>query len=364
MPSSTSSSERLTASDRPGVAQPVPQRDVPAQPWGVIAACALVLFALLLAGWEWHWRAFGVAPSTSNSDGLWSNQRRRIDSGEGGRTVLIGSSRVLFGVDLDSWQRLSGEPLIQLALQGTTPLYTLEDLADDPQFTGHLLVGIAPSVFFTGRALRKNMVDYYRKEGPSQRVGQWLAAHLIEPWLAFCDPDFALSTVLERQTWWPARAGLPSRIQVRKLSVTAPDRNTHLWSKVEQDPEYRAMARKIWAQDFAPPASQLATFAKTSEEHITRAAAAVAKLRARKVDVTFIRMPSTGEYLASEDRVFPRAKTWDVLLARTHARGIHFQDYPELQGYELPEWSHLATKERQRFTEALYRVLTRERRPE
>ena len=27
---------RLTAADRPGVAQPVPERDIPAQPWGRI----------------------------------------------------------------------------------------------------------------------------------------------------------------------------------------------------------------------------------------------------------------------------------------------------------------------------------------
>ena len=72
---------RQTAADRPGVAQPVPVRPLPVQPWGKILAFAVVLFALMLAGWEWHWRAFGATPGIRNTDGLWAIQRRRIDNG-------------------------------------------------------------------------------------------------------------------------------------------------------------------------------------------------------------------------------------------------------------------------------------------
>ena len=43
-------SVRLTASDRPGVAQPVPEREVPPRPWGPILIGAAVLAVLLIAG--------------------------------------------------------------------------------------------------------------------------------------------------------------------------------------------------------------------------------------------------------------------------------------------------------------------------
>src|SRR5687767_12379859 len=154
MPSSTSSSEalpiaaealapmhferpgfvRLTAADRPGVAQPVPERDVPPQPWLRIGAFAALLFAALLGAYEWHWRAFGREPGYRNSDGAWMEQRRRIDHGEGDATVVIGSSRVLFDIQLPVWERVAGERPIQLALEGTSPMPILEDLADDPRF--------------------------------------------------------------------------------------------------------------------------------------------------------------------------------------------------------------------------------------
>ena len=51
---------RVTAADRPGVAQPVPVRPVPAQPWGRIMLAAVLILALLVGGWEAYWRAYGV----------------------------------------------------------------------------------------------------------------------------------------------------------------------------------------------------------------------------------------------------------------------------------------------------------------
>ena len=43
---------RQTAADRPGIAQPVPVRPVPEQPWGRIFVGTLLIFVLLLGGWE------------------------------------------------------------------------------------------------------------------------------------------------------------------------------------------------------------------------------------------------------------------------------------------------------------------------
>lgn len=86
----------------------------------------------------------------------------------------------------------------------------------------------------------------------------------------------------------------------------------------------------------------------------------MAKLRARGVEVLFVRPPSGGPFLAFEDKVFPRAQTWDVLIARTGAPGIYFEDYPELQGYTQPEWSHLSTADAERFTASLYRIIERD----
>ena len=365
VPASPDRYARQTAADRPGIAQPVPVRPVPEQPWGRIFAGTLVIFALLLGGWEAYWRTYGVRPSITNTYGLWAMQRRRIDAGEGNATVLLGASRVFFDIQLPVWERLAGRRPIQLAIEGTSPLPFLDDLANDPHFTGQVLVGVAPDLFFSGYQYRAGVLAYVRKESPSQRVGQWLSMHLIEPYFAFDDPDFALKTVLARQPW-PVRPGKRWFTDVRKLAESESDRNTHLWSKVGDDPVYREMARNIWREGFLPsdddPTPEEA--AKAEREQIERAAKAVAQLRARGVRVLFVRMPSTGEYLAFENREFPRARTWDVLLTETGAPGIHFEDYPELrpdvQGYYLPEWSHMVRADGERLTAALYTIIARD----
>jgi len=56
----------------------------------------------------------------------------------------------------------------------------------------------------------------------------------------------------------------------------------------------------------------------------------------------------------------PRAETWDVLIEKTDALGIHWLDHEELQGFYLPEWSHMTGSEADRFTKALYHVIQRE----
>jgi hypothetical protein len=372
MPSSISSSEaaldplvvpvRPTASDRPGVAQPVPVRDLPAQPWGAILAGAFAIFALLVGAWELHWRAFGVTPSYRNSDGQWLLQRRRIDAGEGAKTVLIGASRTLFDTSLPVFERIAGQRPIQLCLEGTSPIPILENLADDPNFTGRIVIDVSPDIIFTGFRYRASVLPYLRNQTPSQRIGDWLSMTLLEPYVAFYDPDFALATVVRRQDW-PLRSGMHPHTMVRKLAVHDYDRNTRMWDKVVDDPAYRALARSIWAEDFGEPPPDMETpekARKVIDGEIDKAVAAIDKLRARGARVVFVRPPSDGEYYAYEQKYLPRAKTWDLLLARTHAPGIHFEDYPELQGYVLPEWSHMSAPEAERYTAAVVPLIERE----
>ena len=158
---------------------------------------------------------------------------------------------------------------------------------------------------------------------------------------------------------WPARPGKVWHTDVRKLAQTEADRNTHQWSKVADDPQYRELARGIWREGFQPSEDDPppAEARRVEQEQIERMGKAVAKLRTRGVKVLFVRMPSDGPFLAYEDLMYPRARTWQALLTATSAPGIHFEDYPQLQGYYLPEWSHMPLAEGERFTAALYGIV-------
>jgi hypothetical protein len=355
MPSSTSSSNDHAPASKY-------DRLLPRRPLGGSFLIAMMVAVALLAGWEMHWRSFGVTPSYRNSNGLWAMERRRIDKGEGNATVIIGSSRALFNTQLDVWERESGERPIQLALEGTSPVSIMEDLADDPDFTGTLIVGVAPGLFFGGFEYRRGAFDQYLKESPSQWLGQRISM-LVEPLLAFYSYDYGLFTVIKRQPW-PERDGVETEMDVRKLVNLGRDRNARMWSKVETDPEYQALAKEIWADGFVPIDERdeewVAEARDKRREQIDRAVAATRKLREKGVDVVFVRNPAEGHYAVREPMYNPRQETWDVLIEETGVLGLHWEDHEAMQGYWLPEWSHMSASEADRYTEALYHLMQKE----
>ena len=341
-------------------AESVFERPVPVL--GRSAMLALVMTAILMVAWESWVRGEGVKPAYRNSDGQWTEQRRRINNGAGDGWVFTGSSRVLFNMQLSVWERLDKRRPLQLALEGTAPVAVMESLADDDDFTGKLLVGVAPGLFFSGYEYRRSALDRYPQESPTQWFGHKVSV-LFEPYLAFYNYDFAFPTILRRQPL-SAREGVAIDLDVRKLSNMERDRNTRLWDKLVYDEEYRELAKKIWAQNWKPlaelPPPVQEKLLESRQKQLDRATAATRKLQAKGAEVIFVQMPYEGHYAVSEIDIAPRDLTWDVLLEQTGALGLHFQDHEEMQGYYLPEWSHMTGEEADRFTEAFYGLVQRE----
>lgn len=132
MPSSTSSFETYEL-----------KRIVPKHHWMLLALLSVVITASLTLGWELYCRSLGYEPSLNDSTDLWASRRMVLDTAPS-RTVLIGSSRILFDFNMDVYEQGMGERPLQLATVGTNPLGYLEDLADHPQFSGTVIVGVVP----------------------------------------------------------------------------------------------------------------------------------------------------------------------------------------------------------------------------
>ncbi len=341
-------------------AEPVFERPVPSM--GASGWLAVLVLVLLMVAWETWVRNEGVTPSYRNSDGQWAEQRRRINHGEGDAWVFAGSSRVLTNMQLAVWERLDKRRPLQLALEGTSPVAVMEGLADDDNFTGKLIVGVAPGLFFSGYELRASAISRYQEESPTQWFGDQVSM-LVEPYLAFYDNDFAFPVILRRQPV-PARDDVIFDLDVRKLFNTERDRNSRVWDKLVYDQNYRELFRKIWAQNWTPlaelPPPVQEKILESRQKQLDKAIAATKKLQARGVEVIFVQMPYEGHYATSEVDIAPRELTWDVLLEQTGALGLHFKDYEEMQGYRLPEWSHMTGEEADRFTEAIYGLVQRE----
>ena len=101
----------------------------------------------------------------------------------------------------------------------------------------------------------------------------------------------------------------------------------------------------------------MAMFGEFMEGQLERMRVAVDTLRNRGAKVVWVRPPSTGTLREIEHKFSPRPGFWDRMLQATGAPGIHFEDHPELSGFDCPEWSHLTAEDAVRFTEALMPLL-------
>jgi hypothetical protein len=335
-----------------------PIRRVPPGAWARAAVVAVILFAIAIGGWEAYWRSQWLKPSARNSDGLWAITRDRVDT-EGGRgVVIIGSSRVLFDINLETWREQTGTLPIQLALEGTNPRPFLKHLADETSFAGVVVVGVTELLFFApDPGLRAAALQRYRDRSPADRWSHQISMRVVEPVFAHYDPDTALFTVLRRQPIWKPRDGqIPAFPEVRKLSNSRRNRHTEMWDRVELDPDYREVARGTWLTALKtppPPMPPPDVMERLTNQMYDDLAAQIRTIRARGGDVVFVRCPSIGPFREFEKQVFPRGPTWDVLVKRTDAPGVYFEDYPDMQDVELPEWSHIRAGDTPRFTRAL-----------
>jgi hypothetical protein len=125
--------------------------------------------------------------------------------------------------------------------------------------------------------------------------------------------------------------------------------------------ELARMIQQIWIPLFTPPPPPTYIpkdeFEKKTgqaiEQRFRDVAAAVQKLRTRGGKIVFIRFPNSGELKKLEDRETPRAGIWNRVIKDTAAPGIYNEDFPELKGFDCPEWSHLSAGDSVEFSKRL-----------
>ena len=343
---------RLTASDRPGEAQPVPVRDIPQQPWGRIMGFVAVALALGITALEVNARRIGLNPGDlDNSEVAWVKERVRSESAD---VAIVGDSRILFDTDLDRFEALTGKRPVQLAIHGTSALTLLEDAASNENFRGLLIVGLADTMFFQPF---DGYGGYVKRRGdftsPSGQLGIEID-HILQRRLAFLDSNYRLSVAAHRldPDFRPGVEG--PKHDIWKVQEVGENRATSMWPRVEHDLAYRARTRWAWKgfKEKYPYTPQL-----IAKGH-ARAVKAVAAIRARGGEVVFVRPPSDIHLRVNEEAQLPKTKGWDALLRNTQAVGVHNDDLPaEVQNLTLPEWSHLNRACATVFTDAYVRRL-------
>lgn len=327
---------------------------------------AIVLSTIGIVSWEFYWRNQGEYPTLDDNKDLWAVERSKVVKATAKDVVLTGSSRVLFDIQLDEWNAVTGNKPIQLASAGSSPLPIFHDIVENTNFKGTVIVGVTPGLFFSTTFPQampwkraQNRVNHFHKRTYAQQLNHLFSIPL-QLNLAFMSAseeewanDIDLKALL-RRIKLGNRTGQPMAPPFYSFHITRMDRNTKMTQKTVQDTAFANTVKKVW-QFFgngAPPPDKKSTmefFVKDAEKFIKRGG-----------NLVLLRPPSSGYYKEGEAKFLSREEFWDELVKNTGAKGYHYNDYQEFQNLNLPEWSHLSVDDAVYFTTELAKIMIKD----
>lgn len=323
---------------------------------GLLAVFLLLSF---LIGWELFLRHKQLKPSYDDNEALWSDKRARVYLPSDKATVFIGSSRIKYDLDIDTWQKQTGLQAVQLAMVGSTPLPVLEDLSNDPKFRGNLVIDVTEFLYFSTSPRNTQQpiknIAYYKKRTPTQRAS-FAINKVLEAGFVFLDEEnFSTNALLNRLPLHNRPGVMTPPVCPRDFGRVTFERQNKMTDRFLSDSNLKKQVTDLWVlygkMTKEPPASgaKLDSLIKLTQT-------AVAKIQHRGGHVVFVRTPSSGPLLQRELGGFPKNKYWDRLLAATGCDGIYYKDYPELAHFICPEWSHLSPKDAVSFTKSFIQI--------
>jgi len=338
-------------------------RPIPQLPWrGITVSVVLIVIAAAFA-WELYCRSIGYGPTLNDNEDLWTSARRRVKPES---IVIIGDSRGWYDLDLDELQKGLGKRPVQLAMGGSCAYPVLADLANDRNFHGTIICSVVPRLFVAPPGTppmdhAEKVVRRSHTQTLAQHASQYLAMPLEEHVAFLKQEELSLDGLLKRLPIPNRSYALVSPRLPPYFGTLDRERRARMIEECALPGKLQSMIQQIWLPLFTPPPPPSyipkEEFAKNMgqaiEQRFHDVAAAVQKLRSRGGKIVFVRLPNSGGLKALEDRETPRAAVWDLGIKDTAAPGIYYEDFPDLTGFNCPEWSHLSAGDSVEFSKRL-----------
>jgi hypothetical protein len=316
--------------------------------WLRVWLIALLTAAIFLGGWEAFWRFRGFQATIQDDWGIWAKVRRQAASWGERAIILVGASRIQAGLHPDIFEQVIGNRPLILAIDGSSPIPVLENLAEDDRITGTIICSFIP--MFLGEdsddfGRSKKWIRRYNEQKWSSRIETQLSI-MVEQAFVFryngLQPGQLLKNLKEGQ--WPSPFYAPMRSdRYRAMDFSLADVDRILKGRIDRELEFQKTAAPLSDERFM--------------EKIARIDRIIQKIENRGGRVIFIRFPSTGVVRQLEDKTWPREKYWDILAAHTRAKAVHFEDYPSLSQFDCPDGSHLDVHDAKKFTRSLAEIV-------
>jgi len=286
-----------------------------------------------------------------------------VDKATDNDVVIVGSSRALFDIQLYEWEKQTGTLPIQLANAGASPLPIFNDIVENTDYKGTVVVGVTEGLFFSTTfpladpwSRSANRAQFFHKRTYAQRLNYLLwtplqntFAFIAKDEESWAD-DINLKSLFKRIKL-PARLDRPPMPPFYRFQEIDANRNVRMREEMVSDTAMANSVKAVWkfiVANIPPPdkESTMAYFLKDAE-----------KFKARGGKIILLRLPSSGFFKELETMGLPRDAFWEDLVTKAKVPAYHYEDYEELSGFDLPEWSHLSGPDASIFTERLVKIL-------
>lgn len=312
------------------------------QSWWLTWLLATVILVIVIGGYETYLVKRGFNPSVEVTRDLWSVNRKAVQNNSDA-VVMLGASRIQLGLNTAVMQaRLPDKDIVPLAINGQYPMATLKSLAEDQSFNGLVVMS------FMAQMLEPQYVDmqqdynqyFQQKSSVYLRLDAYLTAELKSR-IRFLHPLLGLNEIVKnfsRKKVFPkpfyvsvnvdtSAVGDYSDVDTEKLKEYL------ITSKESNYQEFEVMDQATWQR-------QLQTLSNYVEA-----------IQAKGGQVVLVRFPTDYEHWILDEKYYPRAAFWDVMVATLpQLKTIHFKDYDVLSSFELPDASHLDKTDTEAFT--------------
>lgn len=318
------------------------------------------IVAGFFACWEWYLRSKGIKVDYDDGKELWAHKRKQVYQGPGNATVFIGASRIKHGLDIETWRKQTGEDAVQLAVEGSTFLPVLSDLANDEKFKGKLVIDISESFLFNLKyyyfSKPTSFIGYYQNETFAEKAGFWLN-RVLESNFVFLDKNNLSLNAFFEKIPLKKRQGVivVPPFPMGFCRVSADRQNIMTDQFLADSNQLKWVLNNLFflgGVSRNEPVTQ-----EQTDSILTVIKNDVDKIRARGGRVVMVRTPASGLFWETEKKTHPRNLYWDRLASFVAVPAIHFEDYPELSGFNCPDYSHLAPKDARIFTEKFIDLL-------
>ncbi|MGV6831150.1 MAG: hypothetical protein ACWA5P_06270 [bacterium] len=329
------------------------------------ALVALALGVILITSWELYWRSKDRVPTIQGNKHLFAAERHKVHDLQEDDFVIVGSSRVLFNIQLDEFEKLTGKKPIQLAIEGSSPLPTFRDIVKNTEFKGTIIVGVTPGLFFSTTFPKagpienpQSKVDHYLSRTIAQRIGHNLSIPLQKNFVFVSEFDPVLDEHVDLRALLN-NIEIDNRLEKPRyppffgFGAFREDRNMRMIDKVANDTNQANVIKNAWKFVLGgnnPPPDKNGTTAYFAED--------AAKFKERGGKIILVRCPSSGIFKQGEAQFLPRERFYDSLVNVVKAPSYHYNDYEQLRNIQCcPEWSHLSGENADIFTRELVKIL-------